>query len=196
MTKTIRWQSVLGAAAALALTVTVAAAQTPAKTDKPAGSGVEHAVAGTVTKVDAAAKTVAIKTAQGTTEVLKFGAAGAAKTAAATREGVDVVAHYSVKGGEKTLTGIEEVGKGSLKGLEGTVTKIDRGARTVAIKTADGAEQVYHLTAKGGVETAEGFKTGLDAAGEGIKVGSKVTVDFTESAGRKVGHVFKSIVGK
>ena len=122
MTKAIRWQSILGAAAALALTVTAAAAQTPAKSGKPAGSGVEHVVAGTVTKVDAAAKTVAIKTARGTTEVLKFGAEGAAKTAVATKEGVDVVAHYSVKGGEKTLTGIEEVDRSSstLTALAGT----------------------------------------------------------------------------
>jgi hypothetical protein len=173
---------------------------------QPASSGTDvvHAVAGTVTKVDAAAKTVAIKAADGTVQVLKFtdkttieGADATGKAVAtagstafsATKEGSDVVAHYVVRGSEKTATGVHEVGKGTLKASKGVVTAVDAGAKTVAVKTADGSVQTYHLSEKAGVETGRGVVKGTEAAGHGLKVGEEVTVSFTESTGRKIAHL-------
>jgi hypothetical protein len=164
------------------------------------------------TKVDTAAKTVAIKTASGTTEVLKYtekttveageatakgatGTAGAAKegsaaTLSASKEGTDVVARYVSKGGEKTATSFHEMGKASLKVTEGVVTGVDAGAKTVTVKTKDGSEQVYHHSEKATVETGQGVAKGAEATGHGLKVGEKVTVNFTESTGRKIAHLF------
>jgi hypothetical protein len=169
------------------------------------GTDVVHAVAGTVTKVDAAAKTVAIKTANGTVEVLKFtdkttieGTEAAGKAVAttgsaafsATKEGSDVIAHYVVRGSEKTATGVHEVGKGTLKVSKGVVTAVDSGAKTVSVKTADGAVETYHMSEKAGVETSRGVVKGAEATGQGLKVGAEVTVSFTESTGRKIAHLF------
>ncbi len=61
------------------------------------------AVHGTVTKVDSAAKTVAVKTADGTEHTLKFVGkttvhgteAGAKDTFHGVKEGSEVVAHYT-----------------------------------------------------------------------------------------------------
>jgi hypothetical protein len=78
---------------------------------------VAHAVAGAVTKVDAAARSIAIKTADGAEEVFKFtekttvtaakAVAGGAKTAGvatdmAGKEGTHVVVRYVARGGDKT----------------------------------------------------------------------------------------------
>lgn len=190
----------------LALTSSIVFAQTPAK-QPPAesGSGAEHAVAGTITKVDDAAKTVAIKTASGTTEVLKYSEKttveaadatakgvkeGSAATLSASKEGTDVVARYVRKGSDKVATSFHELGKASLKAAEGTVTAVDTAAKTVSVKTKDGSVQVYHFSEKAAVETGQGIAKGTEATGHGLKVGEKVTVNFTESTGRKIAHLF------
>ena len=197
----------------LALSSSVVFAQTPAK-QPPAssGSGAEHAVAGTITKVDTAAKTVAIKTASGTTEVLKYsdkttveaadatakgavataGAVkeGSAATLSASKEGTDVVAKYVSMGSDKVATSFHELGKATLKAAEGTVTGVDAAAKTVSVKTKDGSVQVYHYSEKAAVETGQGIAKGTEATGHGLKVGEKVTVNFTESTGRKIAHLF------
>ena len=166
---------------------------------------VVHAVAGAVTKVDAAARTIAIKTADGAEEVFKFtekttvtaakAVAGGAKTAGvatymAGKEGTHVVVRYVAKGGEKTAVGVKDFGKDALKASKGTVTKVDKAGRTVAIKTEDGAEETFHVSKDAAVDTEHGV---VDGAKYTAKEGDKVVVHYGEEAGDKVVHFVKKI---
>ena len=77
--------------------------------------------------------------------------AGGVKTAAvetymAGKEGTRVVVRYTEKGADKTAVGVEDFGKDALKESKGTVTHVDKAARTVAVKTEDGAETTYTVS--------------------------------------------------
>jgi hypothetical protein len=60
------------------------------------------------------------------------------------------------------------------------VKSVDHAAKTVTVKTAEGGEEVYHLTDKAVHET-----------GKGLKTGGKMTIYYTEDAGKKIAHYFK-----
>ena len=166
---------------------------------------VVHAVAGAVSKIDKAGKTIAVKTADGTEEVFKYTertavrdsheAGHAAKmgvmdTYFAGKEGSHVVVRYTGKGAEKTATLVDDFGKETLKVGRGTVTHVDRAAHTVAVKTDDGAEATYKLGTDGVVETDHGVVRGSRYI---AKEGDKVVVHYTEDAGDKVVRFFKKI---
>ena len=68
--------------------------------------------------------------------------------------------------------------------VEGTVTKVDSAAKTVAVKTADGSEETFHLTDRAAKDTGKDI-------GEGAKKSAKVTVYYTEKAGTKTAHFIK-----
>jgi hypothetical protein len=152
------------------------------------------AVKGKVEKIDHKAKTLVVKAEDGTEHTFHFAGRTAvhgvekAGTAAedslqGLKEGSDVVVHYTVKGSEETAEEIDHVGEGGLKTAEGTVTYLDRGAKTVKIKTEDGTEQAFRLTDRA-TEDA-----GKDVA-EGAEKSGKVTVYYTERAGHRVAHFF------
>src|SRR5579871_634149 len=90
-----------------------------------------EAVHGTVSKVDSTAKTMVVKTKDGTEHTLHFVGkttvhgteAGAKDTFHGVKEGSEVVAHYTEKGSEKTAVEVDQVGKGGLKATEGTDRK-------------------------------------------------------------------------
>jgi len=151
------------------------------------------AVHGTVTKIDSAAKTVAIKTKDGTVATVRFvnktvvhgTEVGAKDTFKGVKEGSEVVAHYTTKGAEKTAVEVDAVGKEGLKATEGTVSEIDRGAKTIAVKTADGTVQTFKM-ADHATEDA-----GKDV-GKAVEKSGKVTVYYTEAAGKKIAHFFEN----
>lgn len=62
--------------------------------------------------------------------------------------------------------------------VKGTVKSVDKGSKTMVVKTADGTEHTVKWTDK---TTWEGMKD----TGEGVAEGSKVTVKYTEKAGEK-----------
>ena len=101
------------------------------------------------------------------------------------KEGGDVVVHYSAKRSEETAEEIDHVGEGGLKASEGTVTHLDRGAKTVTIKTADGSENVFRLTDHAAEDAGKDISEGAEKSG-------KVTVYYTEQAGHKIAHFFSS----
>jgi hypothetical protein len=157
-----------------------------------AADDVVTAVEGTVKKVDAGTKTVVVKTGDGTEQTVHFVSktavhgwdaadAGAKDGMHGVKEGSHVVVHYTVKGTDKTAQEVDRIGDGGLKVSEGTVSKIDRGTKTLAVKTADGAEATYRITDHAVVDT-----------GKGIEKASKVTVYYTEEGGKKVVHFFKN----
>jgi hypothetical protein len=156
-----------------------------------AADDVVSGVAGSVKAVDKAAKTVSIKAADGTEHTFHFigrtVAHGAEATASGAKdafldmkEGDEVVVHYTEKGAVKTAQEVDHIGKGGMKMSEVVVKSVDRGAKTVTVKTAEGAEETYHLTATAARETGQG----LDKAG-------KVTIYYTEEGGKKIAHFFK-----
>jgi Cu/Ag efflux protein CusF len=148
------------------------------------GSGV---ITGTVEKVDSGAKTIAVKTADGTVETVKFtektsvhGLKDAAKgTDLAGKEGGHVIVHTVGEGSEKTAHSVEWVGDKTVHTTEGTVEDVGKGSKTVAVKTADG--------------TKETFDVANHAVVSGAKKGEHVTVYYTEEAGKKIAHVFKHL---
>ncbi len=158
---------------------------------------VVHAVAGAVTHVDKAGKTIAIKATDGSEQVFKFtertairtsietekGAKrGALDTYFAGKEGTKVVVRYIGKGVDKTATVVDDFGKDSLKVGKGTVTHVDRAARTVSVKTEGGAEETYKLGSAAVVETDHGVVLGTRYL---AKEGDKVAVHYTEEEGGK-----------
>jgi hypothetical protein len=161
-----------------------------------AADDVVTAVQGTVKKVDAGTKTVVVATVDGTEHTLHVvkntsvhgwdaTEAGAKDGMHGVKEGSQVVVHYSVKGTEKTAQEMDRIGEGGLKVAEGTVSKIDRGAKVLAVKTADGVEATYKITDHAVVDA------GKDA-GRAVEKASKVTVYYTEEGGKKVVHFFKN----
>ena len=162
-----------------------------------ADEDVVTAVRGTVTKVDSAAKTIGVKTADGTEHTFHFVAQtsvhGAQATAAGSKdafhgltEGSEVVAHYTVKGSEETAVEVDRVGKGGLHAVDGTVSKVSDDGKTVVVKAADGTEHTFQVA---GHDTADAAKE----IGKGADKSAKVTVYYTESAGKKVAHFFQKL---
>jgi hypothetical protein len=73
--------------------------------------------------------------------------------------------------------------------LSGIVKSVDKGTKTVVVKTADGTEQTIKYTdetiVKGAKDTGKGVEKGSVDAYMGAKVGTQVTVKYTEKAGEK-----------
>jgi hypothetical protein len=186
--------------ALLLVTVSSAIGQDIAK-----GGDVVHAVAGIITKVDSAAKTVTLKTVDGTEHVFRYTEAttvhvahtaskeaktGAMDTYMAGREGSHAVIHYTGEGADKTAVHVEDFGKNSMQVGEGTVTRVDKGARTVTIKAKDGTEETYHVAKDATIDTEHGVTKDSELI---AKKGEKATVHYTDEAGKKIVHLFKSI---
>ena len=159
-----------------------------------AAEDVVTAVHGTIKKVDSATKTI-VKTADGTEHSLHFldktavhgadASMGAAKDSwHGLSAGTEVVAHYTTKGTEDTALEFDKVGKDGLKTADGTIKDIDRGGKKLVVKSSDGVESTYRLT-------DHAAKDGGKDIGEGMEKGAKVTVYYTEDAGKKVAHFFE-----
>jgi len=73
--------------------------------------------------------------------------------------------------------------------VSGAVTKIDKESKTIAVKTADGTEHVFHYTEKtaihAGHETGKGVKTGAVDTYFAGKEGTQVIVRYTEKGAEK-----------
>jgi hypothetical protein len=153
---------------------------------------------GSVIKVDDAAKTVVVKTEDGTEHTIHFVkktsvhagqavAAGSADAFHTVKEGSEVAVHYTAKGTEETADEIDRIGKDGLKATEATVSRIDRGGKAIVVKTADGAQETYRLTG------SAAKNVGKDVA-KGTEKSAKVTVYYTEEGGHKIAHFFKNVI--
>src|SRR5208283_758623 len=79
--------------------------------------------------------------------------------------------------------------------LSGVAKSVDKGTKTMVVKTADGTEQTIKWTDKTTVEGAkaagEGVAKGSAATYNGTKEGAKVTVKYTEKGGEKTAVAVK-----
>jgi hypothetical protein len=162
-----------------------------------AAQGVDHAVDGTVKKVDAGTKTIVVDAKDGTEHTFHYASdvtvdgakdteKGTIDAAHGVEEGSHVAVHYTVVGGKETAHEIDKIGDDGLKATDGTVSHIDRGAKTIAVKTADGSEETFHMTDRAAKDTGKDIAAGADKS-------AKVTVYYTEKAGVKTAHFVKSI---
>jgi Cu/Ag efflux protein CusF len=151
---------------------------------------------GTVKKIDSSTKTVVIATKDGTERTFHFGertsvhgveAAGKGSEEAlhGLKEGTEVAVRYTTKGTMDTAEEIDHIGKDGLKVTEGTLKKVDHGAKTVTIATADGTERTFRLLGRSVGDAGRDIEKGADKS-------VKVTVYYTEEGGDKVAHFFKS----
>jgi hypothetical protein len=151
---------------------------------------------GTVKKIDSSTKTVLIATKDGTEHTFHFGerttvhgveaaGKGSEETLHGLKEGTEVAVHYTSKGTVDTAEEIDHIGKDGLKVTEGTFKKIDHGAKTITIATADGTERTFRLLGRAARDTGRDIEKGTDKS-------AKVTVYYTEEGGEKVAHFFKS----
>jgi len=152
---------------------------------------------GIITKIDRAARTVAVKTADGAEHVFHWTKGTAVHGVRASdvaakdswhglKAGSEVVAHSTKRGTEDTAVEVDKVGDAGLTKTEGSIKEIDRGGKKLVIKSADGAEQTFALT---GHAAADGGK----AVAEGTAKGSNVVVYSTKNAGKKIAHFFEKI---
>ena len=153
---------------------------------------------GVVLRLDAATKTVVVKLADGTEHTFHVvkrtavhgtqAAAGGAKDAFhGLKEGSEVAVHYTAKGTEETAQEIDNIGEDGLRATEATITHFGRGARTLDVKTADGAEDTYRLTDSAAKDAGKDIAEGTDKS-------AKVTIYYTEEGGHKVAHFFKMAI--
>jgi hypothetical protein len=130
---------------------------------------------GTVKKIDGATKTVVVTTAEGVDHAMRFSEhtvvhspgvtfKGTKAVTQSFREGSEVAVHYTAKGADETAVEIDNIGKDGLKVMEGTLAKVDRGARTIAVTTADGVAVMFLFTGVAVRDTAEGIGKGTEKA--------------------------------
>jgi hypothetical protein len=156
-----------------------------------------HVVDGTVKKLDSGTKTVVVETKDGTEHTFHYASdvtihgandtkKGAVDAAHGVTEGSKVAVHYTMDGGKETAHEVDKIGDDGLKTTDGTVSHIDRGAKTIAVKTADGTEETFHLTDRAAKDTGKDVAEGTDKT-------AKVTVYYTEKAGVKTAHFIKTV---
>jgi hypothetical protein len=163
-----------------------------------AAQDVVSAVDGTVKKIDAATKIVVVETADGAKHSFHYAADlavhGASDTAKGSKEslygikeGSVVAVHYTAEGGTETAHEIDRLGKDGLKATKVTISHFDIAAKTVAVKTADGTEETYRLSSHAAVDTAKDVAKATDKS-------AKVTIYYTEDAGKKTAHFIKAVL--
>jgi Cu/Ag efflux protein CusF len=171
-----------------------------------------HSVSGVVESVDPANGTITVKSDDGAMHTVKLtkstkvgGLEGDVKAIGDgtaelgkdiwkdTKKGAHVVVQYTEDGAEKSAQIVVHGWDSSVKTSKGVIKKIDKEARTVTVKTKDGAEHVYDVTKDATVTVAKKIAKAGEATGNAIKEGSEATFHFVEQGGKKVTH---SVEGK
>jgi hypothetical protein len=152
---------------------------------------------GTITKIDKATKTFAVKTADGAEHIfywakdtsvhgMKATDVAAADSWHGLKEGSEVVAHSTKRGAKDTAVEVDKVGDTGLKRTEGTLKEVDRGGKKLVIESADGTEHAFTLTRHAAADAGKGVAAGGER-------GTKVVIYSTEDAGKSVAHFFEKI---
>jgi len=152
---------------------------------------------GTISKIDRTARTIAVKTADGTEHVFYWGkntsvhgvkeADLAAKDSwHGLKEGSEVVAHSSRQGTKDTALEVDKVGDTGLKKTEGTIKAIDRNGKKLVIESADGSEHAFKLTGHAATDAGKNVAAGAEK-------GTRVAIYSSEQAGESVAHFFEKI---
>jgi len=150
---------------------------------------------GTVRKIDSTARTILVATKDGAERTFHFadrtvvhGVEGLGKGPKEGLRGLitgtEVAVHYTTKGTVDTAEEIDHIGKDGLRVTQGTLKKIDRGAKTITIATADGTEQTFRFLDHAARDAGTDIEKGSDRT-------ARVTVYYTEEGGAEIAHFFK-----
>ena len=174
--------------AVVGLALGIAAAASAQTRTAPAA---DQVVQGIVQKVDAASKTVVVKTREGTEQLLHWTDQTARHGAEEIRQGAMVVVHASEQGGRHVAHQTKVVGTKTVEFVEGTVTKVDKVAKTVTIRTAKGSVQVFNYAKDGVLQIGAGLKATGTEIGDAVKEGARVVVHHTTEAGQHIAHAIQ-----
>ena len=182
--------SVFAAGLLLAATA-LAAGQQP-----PSINGVTGTIAleGTVDKTYKGVHTIAVKTADGIRHLLHFtirtvvhgGRAAGQDALDGLEDGSQVVVHYTGEGGTKTAHEVDRIAQDGLKAMDGLVMKVDRDAKTISIRLANGSVQTFRLTERAAFDVGKDLESAADGT-------AKVVIYYTDEAGHRVAHYFKRV---
>jgi hypothetical protein len=140
---------------------------------------------GTIKKVDSATKTIVVKTADGTEHTVKVTdqavITGTKKGFEGLKDGTEVIVKSTGKGADETATEVGKLGEDGMKSTTGVITKFDKDTKTVVVKSANGSEKTFQLTSSAVADASK-------ATASGMAKGTKVTVYYTEEAGKKTAH--------
>jgi hypothetical protein len=150
------------------------------------------ALEGTVDQTSEAGKTVIVKTVDGlrhlfhvTEKTMVHGSAAAdADTLRGLETGSRIVVHYTATAGQQTALEVDRLDTKALKTVEGVVTRVDRAAREMSIRLADGSTQTLQLTDR----AASAVGHDVDSAAADA---TRVVVYYADDGGRAVAHYFK-----
>ena len=174
----------------------VGAAHTRAAQQQPPIQGVTGTIAteGTIQETDEAAHKILVKTADGIERLFHLGARSAVhggdaagdETMRALKKGTRVVVHYTADGENLTAEEVDRLGDEGLKQIEGKVTAVNRGARTISIRLANGTTQTLRLSDRAASDVGKD----VDRASDGTV---PVIVYYKNEAGQQVVHYFKRV---
>jgi hypothetical protein len=164
----------------------------------------EHAVAAEVRKVDHAAKTVVLHTADGGHETVAFSehtvvhgvtSADSAVDAWAkdVLEGAWAIVLYTENGAHKTAVAIDSLGGQTVRIAHGRVVRVDEAAESMVITTKAGAEDTFELAGSVVVDAGRGVERGATPTCRAIERGAEVAISYSEQAGKKTAVVVKRI---
>jgi Cu/Ag efflux protein CusF len=123
---------------------------------------------GVVEKVDEHAKTITIKSDDGTEHTLQteartrlHGVHGTSRNTIdkirGLKTGTQVAVHYTASGTVENAIEIDNIGPDGLQSIEATITHIDRGEKTLTVQTANGNNQTFHMSDSTARYAAEQF---------------------------------------
>ena len=134
---------------------------------------VVHALVGTVSVIDATAKTITVKTEDGSEGLFKdstgskiaidFNKDLRAQTTAAdafTKTGTKVIVYYFGDSDVRTAVSLQNLGTGPFTKSSGTVVKFDRHKHLLTIKSGSGANETFQIGPKTIAETSSGAVEG------------------------------------
>jgi len=157
-----------------------------------AAQQITGAVEGSVKKIDTAGRTIVVDTADGSERTFHLAgdlavhtgtsaAEGASAGLRGIRTGSHVAVHYTGEAGRDSAHEIDNLGDSGLKVVKGTGVRIDRSAKKVTIRTADGSLKTFDLSDRAARDS------GKDIAEAGTDTG-KAALYYTEDAGRRTVH--------
>jgi hypothetical protein len=181
---------------AMAAGVLLAASAAGGGQQPPPIGGVTGTIAleGTVEKTSQGVNAVVVKTIDGIEHLVHLtertvvhgGRVGGSEALRGIEPGSRVVVHLTQDVGHQTVNEVDRVADDGLKTIEGVVTNIDRRAKTMSIRLANGSRQTLQLTERAASDVGRDIDAG--AAGS-----AKVVVYFNDEAGQRVAHYFKRI---
>jgi hypothetical protein len=148
------------------------------------------ALEGTIDQTSDAGKTVIVKTVDGirhlfhmTEKTVVHGSAATdADMLAGLEAGSRVVVHYAAQTGQQTALEVDRLDARGLKTVAGVVTRVDRAARQLSIRLANGTTQTLRLTDRAATDV-----------GHDVDSAVSVVVYYADEAGTQVAHYFKRV---